>query len=284
MKCSICGTSLQESFVFCPQCGAKIISDLTLNTGDAKKQDIKMIKVPGGTFYMGDKLQNRRVSVDIFAISQTPITQAQYFEVMGVNPSKLKGNNRPVESVNWCEAVIFCNMLSIKKNLTPCYSIGDATNLSGIDMKSPMWKHITCNFETTGYRLPTEAEWEFAARGGKNAETTVYAGGDDIDKVAWYGENSNASTHDVALKFPNTLELYDMSGNVAEWCWDYMDELEGKAISNPHGPSIGNMHIKRGGSWLDDAEQCTVLYRSASAPTGKASNLGFRICQSGVIF
>ena len=142
MKCSICGTSLPGSFNFCPHCGTKLTANLTLDDGN-DKQEIKMIKIPGATFYMGDKRQNRRVTLDIFAMSQTLITQTQYFDVTGVNPSKLKGDKRPVESVNWCEAVIFCNMLSVKKNLTPCYSIGGNTELNGLDIKSPMWKHIT---------------------------------------------------------------------------------------------------------------------------------------------
>ena len=139
----------------------------------------------------------------------------------------------------------------------------------------------TCNFGAAGYRLPTEAEWEFAARDGRGSSPTPYAGSTNINAVAWYGENSGITTHDVATKDPNGLNLYDMCGNVAEWCWDYYaPNLASGAQTNPHGPSSGEMHVKRGGSWLDDAQQCTVFYRSGSAPNGKSSNLGFRVCCS----
>ena len=110
-----------------------------------------------------------------------------------------------------------------------------------------------------------------------------FAGSDDINKVAWYGENSNVSTHDVSTKLSNSIGLYDMCGNVAEWCWDFMEELPPTPMNNPRGPQIGTMHVKRGGSWLDDPLQCTVFFRSASAPTGKSSNLGFRLCMSKIL-
>ena len=131
-----------------------------------------------------------------------------------------------------------------------------------------------------GYRLPTEAEWEYAARGGQNQNSALYAGSNKIDDTVWYGENSEVRSHDVGTKAPNELGLFDMCGNVAEWCWDYMGELAIQPQTNPHGPQIGTMHIKRGGGWLDDAEQCTVYYRSGSAPTGKSSTLGFRVARS----
>ncbi len=229
---------------------------------------------------MGDNEFNRKISLLGFSLSETPITQRQFEYVMGRNPSKLSGEDNPVESVNWCEAIIFCNALSLMQNLVPCYTIGNMTNFTSIETNSPLWKRVNCNFVASGYRLPTEAEWEYAARGGPNQAPFQYAGSNNISQVAWYGENSGVSSHPVGTKESNILGLYDMCGNVAEWCWDYMGELSIQPQTNPHGPQIGTMHVKRGGGWLDDSEQCTVYFRSGSAPTGKSSVLGFRVARS----
>ncbi|MCR5725180.1 MAG: SUMF1/EgtB/PvdO family nonheme iron enzyme [Treponema sp.] len=284
ITCKRCGASILDNSRFCSYCGTQIIPEAqSPAAGPSAGAAVhfgkypRMIPVPGGTFIMGQGVPTRRVSLAPFYISETPITQKQYFLVMTKQPSKLIGENRPVESVNWCEALIFCNVLSELHNLKPCYYIGNETNLMTFDTSSAVWKRVSCNFLANGYRLPTEAEWEYAARAGK---PTQFAGSDLIDQVAWYGENSSITTHDVAGKAPNALGLYDMCGNVAEWCWDYMEELPMQEMQNPHGPNIGAMHVKRGGSWLDDAEQCTVFFRSASAPTGKSSSLGFRVCRT----
>jgi len=210
----------------------------------------KMISVEGGEFLYGGASANCNVQLYGFSISETPVTQKQYLYVMNQNPSKLQGEDKPVEMVNWCEA-------------------------------SPVWKRISCNFNANGYRLPTEAEWEYAARGGKNCDPYKYSGSSDINKVAWYGENSDITTHIVGTKAPNSLGLYDMCGNVMEWCWDYFEnELPQGSQLNPHGPQIGNLHAKRGGSWLDDSMQCTIFFRSGSSPAGKSSSLGFRVCKT----
>lgn len=279
MTCTKCGAEITQQFKFCPHCGAELP---TANEQQAlPSSDLPtLVKIPGGTFPMGLNEVNRKVTLSNFEMGQAPITQRQYEYIMGNNPSKLQGKDRPVECVNWCEAIIYCNFLSIKTGLTPCYSIGNSTDLSKFDSKSPLWKRVTCNFTALGYRLPTEAEWEYAARGGRNSSQALYAGDNDIDKVAWYGENSDVTSHDVGTKEPNSLKLYDMCGNVAEWCWDYMGDLPIRAMNNPHGSNIGTMHVKRGGSWLDDPQQCTVYFRSGSAPTGKSSSLGFRVCRS----
>ncbi len=279
MNCPNCKREVGAEFRFCPSCGTPILKEAPVNHIADRKID--MVNVAGGTFIMGRELPGRTVAVVDFSISKTPITQKQYETVVGINPSKLKGSNRPVECVNWCEALIFCNALSIHEGLHPCYSIGNNVVLSGFDASSPVWKRVECNFTSGGYRLPTEAEWEYAARGGISHAPAQYAGSDNINKVAWYGENSEITTHDVAMRAPNALGLYDMSGNVAEWCWDFMGDLPitGNAL-NPRGPEIGTMRVKRGGSWLDDPFQCTVFFRSGSAPTGKSSSLGFRVARS----
>ncbi len=288
MICTKCGAEILQQFKFCPQCGTPVPEqDAALQPKSSERamavasKDIPtLISVPAGTFPMGYNEFNRKVSLLAFELGETPVTQRQYEYVMGRNPSKLVGQDRPVECVNWCETLIYCNSLSMMQGLAPCYSIGNATDLSKFETTSPLWKRVICNFAANGYRLPTEAEWEYAARGGKNSSTDQYAGGNDIDDVAWYGENSNVTTHNVSTKAPNSLKLYDMCGNVAEWCWDYMGEVPIMTLTNPHGPKIGTMHVKRGGSWLDDPQQCTVYFRSGSAPTGKSSSLGFRVCRT----
>ena len=291
MVCSKCGAEIGANFKFCPQCGTPVPEEQKSKQEQTPAAEImavassnvpQMVTIPGGSFIMGTNEFNRKVSLLGFMLSATPITQKQYEYIMGKNPSKLVGSDKPVECVNWCEALIFCNALSMEQHLVPCYSIGNATDLSAFESNSPLWKRVACNFTATGFRLPTEAEWEYAARGGKDSSPNEFAGSDDINETAWYGENSNVSTHKVSTKKPNNLGLYDMCGNVSEWCWDYLGELGAQPMTNPHGPKMGNLHVKRGGSWLDDAQQCSVFYRSGSPHTGKSSSLGFRVCQSTI--
>ncbi|MBR1403756.1 MAG: SUMF1/EgtB/PvdO family nonheme iron enzyme [Treponema sp.] len=290
-SCRECGAMVSAVDKFCAQCGKPIVQVQVANGINVQSQSEvsraengtlpKMIPVNGGQFMYGSLTSNTPVTLNSFLISETPVTQRQYEKIMGRNPAKLKGENKPVEMVNWCEAIIYCNTLSVINKLTPCYSIGGTFDLSNFEASSPVWKRINCNFTANGFRLPTEAEWEFAARGGKNNEPTMFAGSADISQVAWYGENSNITSHEVGTKAANSVGLFDMCGNVAEWCWDYYTpDLPYGPQTNPHGPSIGDMHAKRGGGWLDDAEQCTVFYRSGSVPSGKSSSLGFRVCRT----
>lgn len=290
--CSNCGTNLVQSKnwipcpsclkiinrtdSFCPWCGKGIT-----NVDNLGFVPPEMIFIEGGSFVMSKGESAHQVNLSAFKISKAPVTQELYEAVMKINPSKIKKANHPVESVNWCEAVIFCNELSNLLKLEPCYSLDNHTNLDGFDYSSQIWNRLECNLNANGFRLPTEAEWEYVARGGKFSAPFLYSGSHEINDVAWYGENSDISTHEVCKKKPNNLGIYDMCGNVAEWTFDKFQKLPIVQQTNPTGPSYLDTtanHVKRGGSWLDDKEQCTVYFRSASVRTGKSSSLGFRLC------
>ena len=175
------------------------------------------------------------------------VTQAQWKAVMGSNPSRFKGDNLPVENVSWDDVQAFIRKLN----------------------------------QLTGkrYRLPTEAEWEYAARGGNKSRGYKYAGGNNIDEVAWYDGNSGERTHPVGKKRPNELGLYDMSGNVWEWCSDWYDEdyYGNSPQNNPQGPASGSSRVFRGGSWLNYAILCRSASRYYSTPDSRYGLIGFRL-------
>ena len=217
-----------------------------------------MIFVQGGTFQMGsndgesDEKPIHSVTVSDFYIGKYEVTQKEWQDIMGNNPSNWKGDNLPVEKVSWYDAVEFCNKKSEKEGLQKCYSG------SG--------KNITCDFTKNGYRLPTEAEWEYAARGGtesENANSRLYSGSNNIGDVAWYSSNSGSKTHQVGTKQANELGIHDMSGNVWEWCWDWYDKnyYSSSPGSNPRGPNSGEYSVLRGGSWFNYDYYCRVANR-----------------------
>lgn len=205
-----------------------------------------MVYVEGGTFYMGatspliDWEENKhnkpvhQVTVSSFYISKYEVTQDIWKAVMGTNPSWEKGNDIPVYWVQWVEAQKFVRKLNA---------------LTG--------KH---------YRLPTEAEWEYAARGGKHSHDYLYSGSNNIDEVAWYGDNSGGKVHPVGLKKPNELGLYDMTGNVREWCSDWISDYTAQAQTNPKGPQSGTHKIYRGGGAAEFYRNCCVHTRWAVQP------------------
>ena len=180
-------------------------------------------------------------------MSKTEITQAVYKAVMGKNPSRFTGDSLPVEKVSWYDAVEFCNKLSKKAGLEPAYSINE--------------DNVECNRNADGYRLPTVEEWRYAARGGENYK---YSGSNNLDEVGWYDGNSGRKTHPVAQKKPNGYSLYDMSGNVWEWCWDSPD---------------GHKRYLCGGSWRYGGTYCEVGYNYWDY-AGPDDYLGFRIVRS----
>ncbi len=231
--------------------------------------NMKMVYVEGGTFQMGatseqggdaegDETPVHTVTLDSYYIAECEVTQAQWQKIMGTTLSEQKskagasstygvGDNYPMYYVSWEEAQDFCRELS----------------------------------RITGkkYRLPTEAQWEYAARGGKHNSGAKYSGRSSIATVAWYTENSGSTTHAVKQKTPNELGLYDMSGNVWEWCNDWYSSsyYSSSPQNNPTGPSSGSDRVLRGGSWGSAASKCRVSYRGNNTPSSRSNDYGFRV-------
>lgn len=214
-----------------------------------------MVYVPGGTFTMGatseqgsdfwdDEKPTHSVTLSGYHIGQTEVTQALWKAVMGSNPSEFKGDSRPVENVSWNDCQTFISRLNAKTG--------------------------------KNFRLPTEAEWEYAARGGHSGGSK-YAGSDNINNVAWYYDNSGDETHNVATKSPNSLGIYDMSGNVYEWCQDWYGDYISSSQTNPKGPSSGVSRVNRGGSWHLLAGHCRVSNRNYLTPSCGYFSLGLRL-------
>jgi len=235
---------------------------------------IEKILIEGGTFTMGNtrgdgsfnQLPPHTVTVGAYYLSKYEITIAQYRSVMEYNPTTTNDGNRPVERVSWFDAVTFCNRLSIMEGLEPCYEI------SGRD--------VTCNFSAGGYRLPTEAEWEFAARGGSLSTGYKYSGGNDLNRVGWYYSNSKGLTHQVGTKMANELGLHDMSGNVWEWCWDWYGSYTAESQSDPAGPDAGIDRVFRGGNMITHVDYTQVFFRGFHNPSLVGPGVGFRIART----
>lgn len=239
-------------------------------------------------------VSGRKLEISSFYMSDHPVTRGEYKAVMGSDPStakaydkdgnELRGNdkvkNNPVNYIRWYDALVYCNMRSIKENLTPCYTIDGKTDPKDWGTvpttSGTAWEDATCDFTADGYRLPTEVEWEWAARGGSKDYT--YAGSDNINEVAWCDGNTKG-TRDVNSKIANAYGLYDMSGNISEWCWDRAS----KDISSST-PSTGSTssyyHILRGGSWNDFSYKCYVSSRDYTYPGYRVNYYGFRVVRN----
>lgn len=215
-----------------------------------------MVQVQGGTFKMGATSEQgsdaydwekpaHSVTLSSYYIGQTEVTQELWEAVMGSNPSNFKGAKRPVEQVSWDDCQEFIRKLNANTG--------------------------------KNFRLPTEAEWEYAARGGNKSQGYKYSGGNNIGDVAWYDDNSGGTTHDVATKRANELGIYDMSGNVWEWCSDWYGDYSSSSQSNPQGPSSGSFRVRRGGSWFNNAGLCRVSYRVRDSADSRYSHLGLRL-------
>ena len=225
-------------------------------TFNVKGVSFNMIRVEGGIFTMGatpeqgwnaqyNEKPAHQVELSTYLIGEIQVTQELWTAVMGKNPSEYKGDLRPVDSVSWEDCQKFITRLN----------------------------------KVTGrhFRLPTEAEWEFAARGGNKSKGFKYAGSNNIDEVAWYAYNTSKETQPVGRTKGNELGLYDMSGNVWEWCQDWYGQYSSNAQSNPKGSSSGYYRVSRGGSWGNSATHCRVAYRFLNTPSGPESSLGLRL-------
>ena len=214
-----------------------------------------LVEIPAGKIELRDDRTKQKWTVDIlpFLLGKFPVTQEFYFEVTKEESSTFKGNKHPVETITWKEAVCFCNVLSIRTGLTPCYTIQEEK------------EEISLDITADGFRLPTEAEWEYACKAG----TTGIRYG-ELNKIAWFKDNSEKTTHTVGQKEPNAWGLYDMLGNVWEWCSDIYDENV-----------YGSYRIIRGGGWCDEARSVMATTRRRSHPIKfKIDDLGFRIARN----
>lgn len=237
--------------------GNQIQFKVVATGGFSKSHEPEMVFVQGGTFTMGcteeqvsecydNEKPIHRVTLDDFYIGKYEVTQAQWKAVMGGNPSYFLGcDNCPVENVSWDDVQKFIRKLN---------------SLTG-----------------KKYDLPTEAQWEYAARGGSKSQGYMYSGSNDFEAAAWHGRNSGRRTHPVGTRSANEIGLHDMSGNVMEWCRDTYGSYYSTAVVNPHGPSTGSDRVLRGGSWKANSSYCRVTFRYNYAPSNGGRNIGFRL-------
>lgn len=261
---------------------AVLAAILVLSVLVAAATQEKFVLVEGGSYTMGDTFGGgyddekpiHSVTVSSFYMSKNELTQEEFQAVMGFNPSRFEGDNLPVETVTWYDAVAYCNALSQKEGLKQAYTLTEISKNSGGNIDSAT---VNVDWSANGYRLPTEAEWEYAAKGGKLSKGYKYAGGNNEGNVAWYYKNSGSKTQPVGMKQANELGIYDLSGNVAEWCWDWYERYSAGVQADPRGPAEEANRVERGGGWDDDADNSMrASSRGSFAPYDVSPYLGFR--------
>jgi len=248
--CLACGCGVEEK-------SASLAPELTIVQ---TKSGPEMALIPAGEFVMGhaggkpEEVPPHKVRVEVFLMDRTEVTQPQFAKLMRDNPSPshFHGADRPVEQVGWGEAALYCNFRSKDEGLQPCY---DETTAK-------------CNFAANGYRLPTEAEWEYACRAGSADDYSFGADPRQLAQHGWFAENAGKMTQPVARKKPNAWGLFDMHGNIAEWCNDIYDAgyYAKSPAENPHGPDDGERYVLRGGAWNSTAERCRSAARRYESP------------------